>query len=368
MAILKPTNISPSSTKDATLDILFSWQNMGDRQYSFQIQVYNNETSALVYNTTKLSNLNAFHVVPFSTLSNGIQFKFTITVWNQVGASATSDWITFKTSSTPVCQFTNITSSDEILNSSYLFQGSYTQLESIPIKSWNMILYDVNDYIIGTTGVQYTDIIEYQFEGLNTDSDYSIELQVRSQDDLINTTGKIPFHVRYEVPSGSIALEGENIQELAAVRLQWRVIQVIGQIVSGSIQFTDNDKIDLTNGIIAFQDGMPNFNQFNLKLWIDWIALKNEITTYQVNTCIGVVNWDVKDASTEIIRLKTPLGDIWVEWIYDDDISGRFHIYKNFYNSLYHIQSNLIYPYVGSMVYFGLDYNGNLADVYTQIL
>ena len=367
MAVLKPSSLSPSSPHDATQDILFSWSNYGDRGYHSRLLILYAESNLTVFDSGKLYNLNTFYNLTANSVTNNATYKYTITIWNQTGDAATSDWMILKCSSIPNCQFTNVSDNQEILNSSYLFQGSYSQAE-VPIKSWNMILYDNNDYIIGTTDIQYEEIIEYLFEGLNTDDDYSIELQVRSQDDLINTTGKVHFHVRYEVPSGAIALEAENISSQAAVRLQWRVIQIIGQAVAGTIQFIDNEKIDLLNGVVAFQEGVPKFYKFNLKLWIDWTNLKNDIITYQVDTCIGIINWDVKENSTEVLRLKSSLGDIWVKWIYDNDTSGKFHIYKNFYNNLYSIQSAQIAPITGNMVYLGIDFNGNLVDVYTNII
>jgi len=367
--ILKPSNISPNNvSRDSRENIIISWVNNGDRQYHYQIQIYRNEDNELVYDTSKVSSLNTFHTVLGGTLVNGVVYKYRITVWNQYNESATSDWIILKCSSVPTCSFTNISDGSEILNASYLFQGIYSQNEGVPIKSWSMILYDENDYIIGTTGVQYSDVIEYKFEGLHNEKNYKIELQVRSQDDLIATTGKISFYVRYEVPASAIKLQAENVPEKAGVRLSWRVTQIIGNIVSGTISFINNDKVDLTNGVIAFSDGMPNFKNFNLKLWLDWIPLKNELITYDIETSIGVFPHVVRDSKTEILRLKTLLGDIWIEWIYDNDTSGKFHFYKNFYNTLYHIQSDLISPVNGGIVYVGINYYSDLADIYTEIL
>lgn len=369
MPILRPSNISPNNVAiDARDDIIISWQNNGDRQYYYQIQIYKNEDNTLVYDTNKISSLNNFHIIPGNTLSNGIEYKYQITVWNQNNEFVSSDWIIFKCSSKPNTFFTNVFIGSEILNSSYLFQGSYFQNENVPIKSWTMILYDEYDYIIGTTGVQYSDTIEYKFEGLHNERNYQIELQVRSQDDLLGTTGKISFYVRYEVPASSITLQAENVLEKAAVRLSWKVIQIIGNVINGSISFIDDDKVDLTNGIIAFSEDMPNFRNFNLKLWLDWINLRNEIITHNAETCIGTFPFPVRNGKTEILRFKTPIGDLWVEWIYDNDTTGKFHFYKNFYNKLYHIQSNSISPANGDVVYVGIDYQFDLAEIYTQVL
>ena len=53
-----------------------------------------------------------------------------------------------------------------------------------------MILYDSEQEIIGRTQEIFNDEIQYEFSGFNTDDDYYIELQVRSQDDLLATTAK----------------------------------------------------------------------------------------------------------------------------------------------------------------------------------
>ena len=368
MAILKPSNISPTSAQDASKSITFSWQNLGDRQYYYQIQIYNNSTSELAYDSTKIASLNAFYILPESILINGTTYKYQITVWNQLEEFVSSVWMVFKCSSAPIVNFTNLNLGSEILNSSYLFQGVYSQAEDIPIRSWNMILYDINDYIIGTTGVQYSDVIEYEFSGLNNEANYQVELQVRSQDDLIATTGKIPFYCRYEVPASTITLQAENVAEKAATRLSWRVTQIIGNVLQGEISYIDGEKIDLTSGIISFQEGLPNFRDFSLKLWIDWVDLKNDIVIYPADTFLGIIDISVRESVTEILRLKSSIGDIWVEWEYENESDGRFHIYKNFYGIIYHLYTPIMNPISGNNVFLGIDFNGKLVNVNSTIL
>lgn len=370
MPIMKPANISPAynSTYTATEIINVTWQNFGDRQYAYQIKIYDNSNNALIYDTDRIISMNPSHIIPANTFPNGITLKMIIITENSKNETATSDWIIFRCNSVPIATFTNLSANDEILNSSYLFQGSYSQAEGVNIKSWNMLLYDNNDFIIGNSGVQYSETIEYQFEGLNNEDSYYIELQVRSQNDLIGTTGKISFNVRYEVPASSINLTAESVPEKAGVRLSWRTIQIIGQVIDGTILYIDNDKIDLRNGVIAFQEDMPNFKSFSLKSWIDWVDLENTEETISVPTCLGDVNQVIKHNKTEILRLKTELGDIWIEWIYDDVTSGRFHLWKDFYGEMYHIFTETISPIIGDNVYLGVNFDGNLFNIYTEIL
>ena len=296
MAILKPSNISPSNISlDATQQIVVSWKNYGDRQYHYQIKIYKNSDNSLVLDTGKITSFNTFHVINAGTLTNGTQYKHQITLWNQINESVTSDWVFFKCSSIPTCSFTNL--STTILNSSYTFQGFYSQAQNVPIKSWQMILYNSYDEIIGTSPITYSSIIEYEFAGFKNEKDYKIELQVYSQDNLLATTGKIPFYVRYEVPKSALSLRAENVKELAAVRLLWNIVQIIGK---SNGAFIGNEKLDVTNGRkVYFDEGFNMSNNFTLKLWIE------SVTNYDFNIL----------PSTQVVSYNVPLSDITLIWL-----------------------------------------------------
>lgn len=367
MAILKPSNISPNNVaKDATEQIVISWKDLGDRHYYYQVVFYKADDNMLVFDSGKRNDLNPFFVVSANTLTNGATYKYQITVWNEKNESVASDWVILKCSSVPNCSLINLTPHQEILNSSYSIQGQYNQDENVPIKSWSIILYDVYDSIIATSGIVYDDTIEYRIEGLNSNNKYKAELQVRSQDDLWNTTGKIEFLVRYEVPETTVALKAENVPDKAAVSLSWRVTQIIGNIIEGTIEYKDGEKVDLRNGAIAFTDGLPSFREFNLKLWLEWVDLKNIVITKQVPTCLGIIDWNVRDGTTEILRMKTSLGDIWLEWEYEDDLKGRFYLKKNMYGVPYHVKTDLLQFTQGDVVYIGISYDGGLCDIHVQ--
>jgi len=297
LAILIPSNISPNNIAiDASLANTFSWKEDGDRQYSFQIQIYNNVTSALVFDTTKLTSFNNFYVLASNSLTNGIQYKYKVTVWNSANESQTSAFILVKASSTPTCAFTNL--STNILNSSYTFQGSFSQAQSVAIKSWQMILYNQYSEIIGNSGLIYSSTISYEFVGLENNNDYFIELQVYSQDNLLATTGKQPFHVQFSVPKAFLALTAETVQEKAAVALAWHVAQIIG--TSTSSTYIGGEKLDVTGGkIVYFDNGFNINNDFTLKVWLESITNYN----YNINTNSSISSYNVAPSNTTILWL-----------------------------------------------------------------
>ena len=134
--ILKPSNVSPNNIAvNAQEQITISWRNLGDRQTKYKIVIYLNLDNTLIYDTGIITTYNTFCVVPANTLINGNTYKYQITVWNANNQSATSDWVIINCSSPPSCALVNIEPEGEILNSSYLFIGEYSQPESVPIKS-----------------------------------------------------------------------------------------------------------------------------------------------------------------------------------------------------------------------------------------
>jgi hypothetical protein len=294
--ILKPTGISPNNISLDTINpITISWQNTGDRHVKFQIQFLNNNDNSLVFDTGEIISYNSFYIIPSNTFTNGLQLKYRIQLWNINNDTIYSDWVLLKTSSTPVVLFTNIINNGTIYNSSYLFQAEYSQLELVSIKSWQMIIYDNNELIISTTSEIFNNIIEYQFSGFNNNNFYYIECQVKSQDNILNSTNKIKFNIQYEVPEANISLESQNLSDQGAVQLSWNLSQIIGE--SENTSFIDGEKLDTKNGRVWFDNGFNIKDNFTLKLWLENI----DNTIYTINTNTSIVSYNIPLTDTTIM-------------------------------------------------------------------
>lgn len=297
--ILKPSTISPNNLSiNGTSPITFSWKQTGDRQTSYRLLINKNSDNSLIYDSTKLSSLNNFHILTANTLTNGVQYKYTITNWNSLDESATSDWILLKASSTPTVSFTNLIDNAEILNSAYTLTGAYSQLESVAIKTWQILLYDSSNNLLSYSPITFNNIIEYEFAGLTNNTGYSAEIQVVSQDNLLASTGKIHFTVRYETPKSAIALEAINKSNLGATELRWNVFQIIGQ--GDNFTYEDNDKVNVLNGKVWFDDGFSISNDFTLEVWLESIT----DTIFNINTNSQLVSYQNTPTDTTIVWLE----------------------------------------------------------------
>lgn len=292
--ILKPSQISPNGTAlDNASQFTISWVNKGDRSTAYQIKFYKLSDNSLIYDTTKITTLNSFHVVPINTLTAGTEYKYNIQVWNSLNETATSEWATVKASSTPLGTFTNL--SGTIGNANYTFSGSYSQAQGVGLKTWQMILYNVYDEIIGDSGLIYSETIEHEFSGLDNGNTYKIELQVRSQDNLLATTGKLSFQVSFDVPKTAVALTANKIEALAGVELLWSVTQILGK--SDSSTYINNEALDVRNGKkVYFDEGFTIQNNFTLELWLESVTNY----TFNINSNMAVKSYQTAPADTTV--------------------------------------------------------------------
>jgi hypothetical protein len=271
----KPYNLSPAGgvAIDANENNDFSWSVSGDVQTAFEIKIYDNMTNSLIWSLPKTYSYSTKYTLPPSTLINGKEYKWRVTVYNEKNQSITSDYQIVQTSSRPTV---NVNQIGVVSAPSYLFSAVYSQLEGVPIRSWNVLLYDEDFALIEQSGIKTESILEYLFSNLKSEKSYYIEFQVTSIKGLTNTSGKIKFNVLYTQPRVNANLTAENLSDIAGIRLSWNVIQIIGETDTAPI-FIDNEKIDLLNNRVVFSKGFSVSNNFTIKLWIEKPKNKKDI-------------------------------------------------------------------------------------------
>lgn len=266
MAIQRPYNINLlGRTIDAKESNIITWSLSGDISVFFQVKIYKNSDNSLVYDSTKISSYAQSFTLPTNTLANGNEYKIQVTVWNDKNESATSDYVVFQTSSRPVVTVDSI---PVVRSSSYNFSANYSQAESVPIQSWIAYLYDSNKVKIAQSPIKTTSTLEYIFTDLQSEKDYYIEFQVTSEKTLVGTSGLIKFSVLYTRPLVNALLTAENVDN-AGIKLSFHVIQIIGKTDCNPVTYIDNEKIDLRNCRMWFDEGFSLSSNFTIKIWLE---------------------------------------------------------------------------------------------------
>lgn len=299
MAIQKPYNINLSGgiVIPAEEDFTLTWSVSGAVQTHYALEIRNNSDNTLVHSVTKTSSYVHSYLLLANTLSNGNEYKLSITVWDESDNSATSDLQIFQTSSRPTVTLTPV---GTIGSPAYSFQASYFQAESVPLRYWSAFLYDNNQNLINQSGLQTSSTIEHLFSNLYSEHTYFIEFQVTSEKGLINTTGKVSFNVLYTTPKISTGLTAEN-NDNASIKLLWNVVQIIGE--GENFSYVNNEKIDVTNGKVWFDSGFTIEDNFTLKVWLESVT----------NTFINL------NPSASIVASSTPISNTSNLWLEDSN-------------------------------------------------
>lgn len=322
MSIQKPYSLVPSNglTLDGNEPIAFSWTNSGDIQYSFKLYVYDNDTGTLVYSVPKTTTFTTKFTLPPSTLTNGKEYKWNVTVYNQTDQSATSDFALFQTSSRPVV---TITSFGTIGAISYTFNASYSQTESSAIRTWIAYLYNENKNLLSDSGLQTTSTLSYQVTNLESGMDYYIEFQATSNKNLTGTTGLIPVSVQYQKQNLDLNLTARNVEN-AGIELSWFVVSIVGRIEGTGI-FVDSEKLDVTDGKCIFDEGVSISSDFTLKMWIE--NVKPRIDLLELNSSSGVIRIQYDPVEQRFIVYKKIDGvSIISKWQSNIVNSGRYYL------------------------------------------
>lgn len=246
----QPSNISPdeingSGTVDLTQTVPITWQVSGDSAMTaYQITFYqNNSSSTQLFTTGKVALSTPFWGVNYkgetqfytasipassfsgAGMSNGNEYKFTITQWWGSGAG---DYITQQTASmiegrsTPTVSINAIPS--PLTVRSYGITGSYSQAQGDPLAyvRWQIAQADNRaEPFLDTGKIRGTGQLRVDYDGFFTDTTYSVMLTVETQMGITVSTGWVDFSVSYTVGEPQGQVQACQLPGDAGVYVHW---------------------------------------------------------------------------------------------------------------------------------------------------
>lgn len=335
MTIQKPYDLSiKNQIIDANLPYTLSWRTSGDTSASFAISIYNNSTNVLVWQLPRTYSLALSYTIPANSIPNGVEYKLEVIVWNSSDQSATSQFVVFTASTTPVVTVAPITT---VGNHSNLFTATYTQAESDPISTYVANLYSSDQVLLKTSGVKTGSPLEHRFDLMKNDLTYYIEFVATSKKGLSDSSGLIQFTVVYDNPSMYFTLEAENIPDKASVKLKWELVQVIGK-TNITPTYISGTKLDVRTGKVFFDEGFEIINDFTLKIWFEDI-----------------------EPNVDLVYLRGSNGTIRVQ--YESD--NMFHLYKTIGQYTSHYATGEV---VGNVIFLCVQSNNGKMNLVPEVI
>jgi len=267
VALYQPTNIFPSSfagvgggVVDVTQPLTVSWQGQRPPPHTpppaYKIKIYETPTaSKLVYNSdrvnlqhpfygmTSTGDVNYFQVtIPANrliNLSNGFSsgYKMLITQWWNGGSIQQLSPSFFLTRTNPAV---TVSVPATVTSRSVTFTGSYTQAQGDTLDwfRWELALQDDPESPIEDSGYIYgTEDIQVTYDGLFTNTAYSVRLTIQTENGVQATTGWQNFTAQYDV-SDMKGYVDACVSPLEGVIIQWPRISYINGKPSGPHQLT----------------------------------------------------------------------------------------------------------------------------------
>ena len=192
-------------------------------------------------------------------------------------------------------------------------RGTYSQSQSIPVKSWYWTLYNSTQTIIETYDTVYNQNILQEFDGLITARTYWIDFTVVTENDFTYTSEKVKFIVDYTNIESTINPEATNNTTTSGILVSYggtiyREAVAVGAAPTYEADFLKTDNYGLIPGSNLEVIDIGNNTVFTCQ--IDW---------YNVNTSIdGYVGFILTNSSTG--ETITP---------YYDNSAGVLELYYN---------------------------------------
>lgn len=421
--LFQPTNVSPSSlgelgngTVDATQDLTVSWQvNGSSPMVAYSITIYlNNASSTQKYTTGKLTTNCPFYGTNYAGeveffshkitaaqlssagISNGNSYKLVIKQWWSANDAVTqSSASAFVTRAAPSLTLTSISS--PVATRSYTFTATYTQTQGDTLNwvRW-MLAVDGNEddpiydtgYIYGTTDLQFT------YDGLFRDTNYTVRCMVQTENGINADTGWTDFYVYYDVAEIEGAVVAAKACGRSAVEVTWPLIKSIPGEATGTYTLTGSGVYLPTGSSIEWDTVNAQAMSFEspwtlfFKCQIqngdvvpisitqsgDSIDLSYDRTTKELDLMVdGTSVYNVPDVEPfAVITLIVSQDTMWLR--IEDQFGGLYPAEDLYpYNYLYPKAAadrlrRLTSPFTGQSTITSIQINGNISSPYIKVI
>jgi hypothetical protein len=248
-----PTFLNPADNEEiiASTPNTFSWQINGNiTQYGYRIYIRENSDNSVIYDSTFILSSSSEHIIPASTMTEGIQYKWQVLSYYGVSDYTESNWELFYVVEEP-----NITLLDTpTTEQNYTFSSLYFHAQNVAVKTYDYKLYLGSDLTtaIADSGEIYPEELvfnpltplEYEFTGLVSDVEYGVECIVIDQNDYEITTGIILFTVTYSAPQPTDYLTITPLEDIGAIQLDWANLKSVVGVVDGDYEFLSGFEYD----------------------------------------------------------------------------------------------------------------------------
>lgn len=265
-----PNNIQPyQQSIDMGLPQIFSCQVNGNIITDYDLVIksldnvvqYDSGKTTLI---TPLYNLQQLNIpVDLGTSAFKGQLKQIITYYNGAESVSSGEMI-FTNLITP-----SVTDNipDIISSSIYTMNVTYSQAESVPVKKWNIELFDYKGVSLQTSGDIYSGLIQYELDGLANNQNYYVNISIETQSQTgmgLTTDIRKDFLVQYDSLDLGFKPILTQIEDKSAIKIDWSLLSQNPGVISGTSLYQNNFLRDNNEGLALDKGSTLNYDNFVL--------------------------------------------------------------------------------------------------------
>gem|GEM_PF-6666102 len=273
--IRNPTNIYPYNNPiDVTVNNTFRFNFSGDKLGMYRVKIRDLDTDDIVYTSQdyhlhpgyKYNNDLIEITIPMTTVSTPNYMNGKNYIWcvemseNNSTLNSTTEFKSldyyFKSLRTPEIDIyiNGISAGPENIVDSrkVLLTTEYFQEQNVSVKYFSVTLKDVNGGVVDRTEKIFSSNITYEFDGLFTDSNYTIELVVETQENqVVGATSE--FYVNYDNSINFIYPPViAPVENKAATKVSWIKNKISNGDSDGEYSFENDTYVNITGGTIKW--------------------------------------------------------------------------------------------------------------------
>lgn len=267
------------------VEFAFSVPTGGDQVTANWLTIVQQSSGAIVYQA-KETTFSYIHTLPANTLSNLVgtgsvptnyYTAYLQTVSASAATSSNSNSISFYCYSTPVLTFSNLPSGNQINNSSYSFQITYTQEQGELLNSYEINLYDTSNNLLDTSGVLYVGstsapptVESYVFSGFADGTSYYIQAVGTTVNNTTFSSVLTQITVKYTTPIIYSAISLSQNCDGGYVLLESNLSNISGTSNPSPPTYIGTEGVDLTASGSYVNWAQSQFDlsgDFTLQIW-----------------------------------------------------------------------------------------------------
>ena len=246
----------------------------------------------------------------------------------------------------------------------YMLSCVYAQLEKIPIKRWNIELFDSKDNLLQSSGDTYSSLFNYELDGFANNTNYYVVMTVETQS--LTGSGIIvklikAFKVQYSPLTLAFQPNVTQLEDKSAMQVDWSLLSQDAGAITGNSSYVNGYLKEDNVGFLLENGSNLKYDDFTIPEKFTMSFMK-QISKDFNGILFTTKNGDYKVGYSNI--QATVESDIIYAGTWVSEGSSNYHNDSTKYSNVAKNNISLSYSGTGVRMYFVQSEKMGIAEIF----